>query len=249
MTTWFYTIISVIVVSLLSLIGVVTLALNHELLQRVLLLLVSFAVGALFGDAFIHLIPEAFRQLGMGVGSSLYVLAGILLFFGIEKLIRWGQSRLSPGTGDIKPMVALNLIIDGAHNMIDGMLIGASYSVSVPIGITTTLAVVLHEIPHEIGDFAILIHGGLSTRKALAFNFLSALTAVAGGIIALLLGPALENFSVIVLPITAGGFIYFAGSDLIPELHQQTGRKAAALQFLFIVLGIAFMALLLLAEF
>jgi zinc and cadmium transporter len=243
---WAYSIVSVVFVSLLSLIGVFTLSLNQQRLRKVLLFLISFAVGGLYGDAFIHLIPESFKKLGMTLETSQLVLAGVLLFFVIEKVIRRAQEAIVFRRFNVKPMVTLNILVDAVHNMIDGMLIGASFMVSIPIGITTTLAVILHEIPHEIGDFAILVHGGLTVRRALFFNFLSALTAVAGGVLSLLLGPTMQNYSVVVLPITAGGFIYIAGSDLIPELQQNVGLKASLLQFLLVLLGIGIMALLLL---
>jgi zinc and cadmium transporter len=142
----------------------------------------------------------------------------------------------------------MNLIGDGVHNLIDGMLIGASYCVSIPIGIATTLAVVLHEIPQEIGDFGVLVHGGLSVKKALAFNFLSAVTAILGALISLVIGPHLADYSLSLLPITAGGFIYIAGSDLIPELQHEVKLSNSILQFSSIILGVGVMALLVLLE-
>ncbi|MHB9155554.1 MAG: ZIP family metal transporter, partial [Endomicrobiales bacterium] len=178
--TWLYTIVSVVIVSLISLIGVFTFSMREERLKKLLLVFVSFAVGALYGDAFIHLLPETFRTLGMGLAPSLYVMGGILLFFFIEKAIRWSQTVIVTPAPGVHPMVPLIILIDGVHNFIDGMVIGASFGVSVPIGITTSLAVIFHEIPHEVSDFAILVHGGLSVRRALLFNFLSALTAVLG---------------------------------------------------------------------
>jgi zinc and cadmium transporter len=242
---WAYSIVSVVFVSLLSLIGVFTLSLNQQRLRKVLLFLISFAVGGLYGDAFIHLIPESFKKLGMTLETSLLVLAGVLLFFVIEKVIRRAQEAIVFRRFNVKPMVTLNILVDAVHNMIDGMLIGASFMVSIPIGITTTLAVVFHEIPHEIGDFAILVHGGLTVRRALFFNFLSALTAVAGGVLSLLLGPTVQDYSIVVLPITAGGFIYIAGSDLIPELQQNIGIKTSLVQLLMVLSGVGIMALLL----
>ncbi|MDD5585100.1 MAG: ZIP family metal transporter [Candidatus Omnitrophica bacterium] len=250
MKIWIYSSISVLLVSLISLIGVFTLSIRKELLQKATLLLVSFAVGALFGDAFIHLLPESFEKLGTNLSTSLYIITGILVFFILEKFIRWRHCHTPTSTDHLHPVVTLNLIGDGVHNLIDGMIIGASFSVSVPIGIATTLAVILHEIPQEIGDFGVLIHGGLSIKKALIFNFLSAITSFAGMAIALIVGQYLEGFTLILLPIAAGGFLYIAGSDLIPELHQGCDIKisAAILQFLFLVLGIFVMALLILLD-
>jgi zinc and cadmium transporter len=178
--------------------------------------------------------------------TGLWVLLGFVVFFVGEKLIRWGQGRAFAKPSRVKPAVPLILLVDGAHNFIDGMLIGASYGVSVPIGITTTLAVVFHEVPHEIGDFAILVHGGLSVRQALLGNFLSALTAILGGAFALLLGPMVQGFSAVILPVTAGGFIYIAGSDLVPELQEDVSLASAFWHSLLIGAGVGFMALLLL---
>ena len=243
---WLWAVASLVFVSLLSLMGVFTLSLREERLREILFLLVSFAVGALFGDAFLHILPEAFKTFGLGPVTGSWVLLGILIFFMGEKVIRWGQGSAFAQSTGVKPLVPLILLVDGAHNFIDGMLIGASYGVSIPIGIATTLAVVFHEVPHEIGDFAILVHGGLSVRRALLCNFLSALTAILGGVVALLLGPVVKGFSNVILPITAGGFIYIAGSDLVPELQEKVSLSSAVWHSLLIAAGVGFMALLLL---
>jgi zinc and cadmium transporter len=248
MNAWSYTFISVIAVSVLSLVGVFFLSLNEIRLRKMLLFLVSMAVGGLFGDAIIHLIPEAFEQLPGKLIAPLLLLGGILLFFIVEKVIRWRHCHVPTSEQHVHPVVALNLIGDGVHNLIDGMLIAASYIVSAPIGITTTIAVVLHEIPQEIGDFGVLIHGGLSVKKAILFNFLSAVAAVIGGLLFLVIGPHVENLSLYMLPVTAGGFIYIAAADLIPELHTECGVSISIRQVAFIALGIGLMALLVLLE-
>jgi zinc and cadmium transporter len=250
MQVWLYSLVSVIIVSLISLIGVITLALKKEILHKILLFLVSFAVGALFGDAFIHLLPEAFEESGANLVTSLYIILGIVIFFILEKFIRWHHCHLPAHEHHLHPVVALNLIGDGVHNFIDGMIIGATYLVSIPLGIATTLAVVLHEIPQEIGDFGVLIHGGLSIKKALIFNFLSAVTSILGAIFALVVGSHMKGFTAALVPITAGGFIYIAGSDLIPELHGGCDVKAsnAFWQLVWLLAGVAIMAALLLIE-
>ena len=235
---------SVILVSLLSLIGIVTLSLNRQRLQKMLIFLVAFAVGALFGDVFIHLLPESFEKVGMNLTTSLLVIGGFLMFFVLEKFIRWRHVGSASAEKRIKPVVSMNLVGDAAHNLIDGMLVAASFLVSIPIGITTTLAIVLHEIPQEIGDFSILIHGGLSVRKALSFNLLASMMAVIGAVVTLLIGGRFENFASFLLPVTAGGFIYIAGPDLIPELQQDVKVTNSLWQFLAILLGIIVMALL-----
>lgn len=249
MAIWIYTLTSVLTVSAISLAGVFTLSLNEDRLRKILMFLVSFSVGALFGDVFIHLLPQAFEELGAGLSTSLYVILGLLIFFVLEKFLRW-QHHHHGDTAEkhVHPVVTMNLIGDAVHNMIDGMLIGASYAVNIPLGLTTTLAVVLHEIPQEIGDFGVLVHGGLSVRKALEFNFLSALTAIAGAIISLLIGHHAEGYAALLLPITAGGFIYIAGPDLIPELQQEMKISTSLWQLAAILLGVGIMALLILVE-
>ncbi len=250
MKIWIYSIASVVLVSMISLIGVITLSLKREQLQKITLFLVSFAVGGLLGDAFIHLLPESFEKLGTGPATSLYVIAGFLIFFVLEKFIRWRHCHTPTSTNHMHPVVALNLIGDGVHNLVDGMIIGASFVASVPMGIATTLAVIMHEIPQEIGDFGVLIHGGLPVKKALLYNFLSALGAIAGAVISLLIGQHLKDYTLILMPITAGGFLYIAGSDLVPELQQNCDVKIsfAIGQLLAMVLGISIMLLLLLLE-
>lgn len=245
---WVYSLLAVTIVSLLSLIGVITLALRGEKLQGILLFLVSFAVGGLFGDAFIHLIPQAFEKLGNSVAVPLLVLAGILLFFVLEKFVRWRHCHVPTSEKHPHPVVFMNLIGDGVHNLIDGMVIAASFLVSFPIGLATTLAVILHEIPQEMGDFGVLVHGGLSINRALLFNFLTGLTAILGAVISLLIGPYVKDYALIIMPITAGGFIYMAGSDLIPSLHDESDPKKSGLQMIAILLGIAIMMLMLLVE-
>jgi len=244
-----YAILSVLAVSLVSLVGVVFLSFQGPKLQKALLFLVSFAVGGLLGDAFIHLIPEAYAGLDNDILTAALILGGVLLFFALEKFIRWRHCHVPTSEDHVHPVATLNLVGDSVHNLIDGMLIGASYLVSLPIGLTTTLAVLLHEIPQKIGDFSILIHAGFTVKKALFFNFITALTALVGAVISLTVGPHLGDYAVIMLPITAGGFIYIAGSDLIPELHHRSDDLSASLlQFFSIIAGIGLMALLLLVE-
>jgi zinc and cadmium transporter len=247
MNIWGYSIVSVIVVSVISLIGILALLLRSDV-KKITFLLVSFAIGGLFGDAFIHLLPESFKDIESTLAISLLVLAGIFLFFVLEKFLRWRHSHSTESESHIQPVVTMNLVGDAVHNLIDGMVIGASYMVSIPLGLTTTLAIVLHEIPQEMGDFGILLHGGLSVKKALGFNFLSALTAVIGTILSLVIGPHVQGYTVALVPITAGGFIYIAGTDLLPELQQDVKLSRSLLQFALILLGIGIMALLVIFE-
>ena len=246
---WGYSIGSVVVVSLISIVGIVALILYKDV-KKIVFMLVAFAIGGLLGDAFIHLLPESFENIDSELAVALLTLGGILIFFALEKFLRWRHSCQTEICEDqhIHPVVAMNLVGDAVHNMIDGMVIAATYLVSVPLGLTTTLAIVLHEIPQEIGDFGILVHGGLSTKKALAFNLFSACTAIFGAVLSLVIGPHLEGYTTVLLPITAGGFIYIAGSDLLPELQKDIKMGRSLIQFALILLGIGIMAALVVLE-
>jgi zinc and cadmium transporter len=244
MTIWLYSLISVIIVSAISLIGIFFLSMSTDKLRKILIFLVSFAVGGLFGDALIHLLPESFEKISNNIIASLLIITGILIFFILEKFLRWRHCHIPTSKTHLHPVVTMNLVGDGVHNMLDGMIIGASFLISKTIGITTTLAVILHEIPQEIGDFGILVHGGLTPRKALTFNFFSAIFAILGTILSLTVGPYIKDYATYLLPITAGGFIYMAGSDLIPELHHDVKVSISFIQFVLILLGIVLMVLL-----
>ncbi len=246
MEVYIYSITSVVVVSIISLVGVFTLTLQEHLLRKYMFILVSLAVGALLGDAFIHLIPEAFEKIGNPTALSLAIIAGVFIFFIIEKILHWHHHDISEHTP--QPVGRLILISDGVHNFIDGLIIGGSYLISIEVGIATTIAVILHEIPQEIGDFGILLLAGYTKGKALWLNFLSALLAVAGVLLALIFSGFIETFAIWLLPLTAGGFIYIAMSDLIPELHKTTNIKYTILQLVTVAIGILMMLVLLAFE-
>lgn len=244
--SWKYSILSVSLVSIIALIGIITLSIKTANLKKVVIYLVSFAAGALLGDVFIHLLPEIVEENGFTIQMSILILAGILGSFLIEKIIHWNHCHQQPSKDHIHPFAYLNLIGDAIHNFIDGIIIGSSYLLSIPVGIATTIAVIFHEIPQEIGDFGILIHGGFTKAKALFLNFITALTAILGAIVALSLGSYVENLTLILIPIAAGNFIYIASSDLIPELHKEVKLKRSLIQILMIILGILIMLSLIL---
>src|SRR3989344_1845908 len=244
----FYTILSVLIVSLISFIGVFTLSISTKKLNKILLYFVSFAAGALLVHVFIHLIPELIEENIFTLKTSFFILGGILLFFVIEKIVHWQHCHIPQNGGHSHPFVVTNLIGDGVHNFLDGLIIGASYLVNIPVGIATTVAVIFHEIPQEIGDFGVLLHGGFSKSKALLFNFLTALTAIVGGVIAVFASNIVPSITDYIIPIAIGGFIYIAGSDLIPELHKNFQIKKSIIQIIALVLGIVVMALLLFLE-
>lgn len=240
---------SVALISLISFVGAVTLVLNRNLLHKGLFILVSLAVGALLGDVFVHIIPEAFEEIGNPTMVALAIIGGIIAFFILEKALHWHHHHTSQHAEEFPhPLGRMILITDGVHNFIDGIIIAASYMVSIEVGVATTIAVILHEIPQEIGNFGVLVHAGYTRAKALWFNFLSALTAFAGAGLAILLGSLTEEFAVWLLPIAGGGFIYVALSDLIPELHKSRRISQGVIQVVAIVVGVAAMTALLALE-
>ena len=247
-TTYIYSFISVLIVSLISLIGIFALSIKEELLRKYIFVFISLAVGALLGDAFIHLIPEAFEHTVNATETSILIITGILIFFILEKFLHWHHHGEDTEEPNIHPAGKLILFSDGVHNFIDGIIIGVSFIISVPVGIATTIAVILHEIPQEIGDFAVLLHSGYTKTRALWLNFLSALCAVLGMLLAFILGEAGETFIIWILPIAAGGFIYVAVADLIPELHKTKEAKHSALQIIAVITGVLSMVALLYLE-
>ena len=236
--------ISVIAVSLVSLIGVFTLSMDAARLRRIATLFVSFAVGALLGDAFIHLIPKTFAGSGpTPLGRSLGILGGILIFFVVEKLLRHAHGPLHEfhhghDHGPRPELAAINVFGDAIHNFIDGVLIGASYLTSTAVGISTTVAVLLHEIPQELGDFAILLHAGYSRQKALMLNVLSALASLAGTVGAFLAFDTIPRTLPYFLVIAASSFLYVAMADLIPGLHRGRTDAGSLRQIILIAIGI-----------
>lgn len=242
-----YSFFSVFLVSIISLVGVFTLSIKEKILKKLLFFLISLAAGGLLGDAFIHLIPETTKE-GCNLLNSMSVLAGILIFFVLEKFICWRHCHISTSKSHPHPLGAMNLIGDALHNFIDGVIIAASFLTNPSLGLTTTLAVIFHEIPQEIGDFGVLIHAGFSRFQALMANFLSATMAIFGAGLVLLVGSSFELLTESLIPFTAGGFIYIAGSDLIPELKKETNPKKSLIQLLGVILGILIMFALTLIE-
>ena len=271
MPNWVAALLSVSVLSLVSLVGAATLSLGRAHLERIIFLLVALAVGGMLGGALLHLIPESYEALGGGPKTGLLVLAGVLAFFVLEKFLHWrhqhgapealdgatghaGHSHAlppegaAPPDGRVEPFALVNLVGGVAHNLIDGAIVAASFLVSVQTGIVTTVAVMLHEIPQEIGNFGVLVYGGYTPKRALLYNFLSGLAGLLGAGLVLAFGGMVPGLAEILLPVTAGAFLYIAGSDLIPELnrrHSYPATKAVG-QLVMMLLGIGLMALTLL---
>jgi zinc and cadmium transporter len=244
---WGWTVASLGAVSSLSLVGGLTLLMRPVVFDRMLALLVSFAAGALLGDAFVHIVPEvAASETGFDTSASFALLAGIIAFFMLEKVLHWHHAHMGQEEV-IHPVAVSNLIGEGLHNFVDGAIVAGSFLVSTELGVATAVAVALHEIPQELGDFGILVHAGLEPRRALGLNFAIGLTAVLGGVLTLFFASSigLERW---LLPFTAGAFVYIASTDLLPELHKEPEPGKSLLQTLALMAGIMVMALLLLLE-
>lgn len=225
--------VSVILVSLISLVGV-SYFFFKKISHNFLLGLVSFSSGALLGGVFFHLLPESVEK----VKNVYFIfLMGILLFFLLEKFLHWHHCRCE--NKHVKPIAYMNLIGDGIHNFLDGVTITIAYLISFKLGLITTIAIIIHEIPQELSDFGVLLYSGLSKSKALFFNLLSALVAVIGALVAYYLS-SYVNLEFL-LPIAAAGFTYIALSDLIPELHKNVTEKFTFFDFILILLGILIM--------
>ena len=240
-----YSLFSAVIVSLVSLVGVLIFSLKLKGLKRALLYLVSFSAGGLFGDVFIHLIPEATEGGGFGIHVSLLILLGIIVSFSVETFLQWRHCHIPTSQEHPHSFAYMNLIGDAVHNFIDGLIISGSYLTSISLGIATTIAVIFHELPQEIGDFGVLIYGGFNKSRAIFFNFLAALTVIFGAIVALILGVLIQGYIPFLIPFAAGNFIYIAGSDLIPRLHEEElDAKKAILQLIAFILGILILFLL-----
>jgi len=205
--------------------------------------LMAVAVGVLLGDAFLHLIPDALENSGHEAGIvGLWALAGVIGFYFIETIL---QSRASadfrhPDEGGRRPasFAKMNLVGDGVHNFVDGILIASSFLVDPAIGIATTIAIILHEIPQEISDISVLIQGGFSRKRAVFLNFLCALMCSMGAVTTLLLSQVMELGLGAMLALTAGGFIYIAASDLVPLLRSNELKVALPIQFAATLVGV-----------
>lgn len=222
--------------SLGSLIGGVLLLINKEVAGKISHYLFSFAAGVLLGTAFFDLLPEAQAEAG-GINIFFWTLTGILSFFLLVRFIHWFHHHDNHPRNEPEATIPLIIVGDSVHNFIDGVAIAASFLVNIPLGILTTVAVAVHEIPQEIGDFAILLRKGVRRLKVVWINVFSALASFLGAILMYGLGDSLEGYLPIFLSLTAGFFIYIASSDLIPEIHKQDNQKVAFLESLLLIVG------------
>lgn len=225
-------------ISLVSLAGILLLGASKELEEKILFALVSLSAGTLLGGAFLDVLPESLEALAASQALSISLL-GILVFFVLEKVIVWHHHHADHEKVVEKPMGYLNLVGDALHNFFDGIAVAAAFLASPALGLTTTLAVVLHEIPQEIGDYSLLIYSGFTRKKALLFNLGSAVFAIVGALVFYFAAPLVQNLEGYGLAFTAGMFIYIAAADIVPELHREKSGSKSALQFFFILIGIA----------
>ena len=236
-----YALLSAVIVSLVTFLGILFLAFKTEKLQKIVFILVSFAVGSLLGSAFFVLIPESYHLMPDSYIPGLMIVVGVLTMFILEKFIHWKHGHDLHNLNKEAPLGYISLVTDSLHNFVDGILIASAWAISPEIGMVTTLSVIVHEVPQEISDFGILIYAGFSKKKALFFNFLAAVTAILGVLFTAWLGHHFQNITNYILPMAAGGFIYLAGSDLIPQLHKEKSTRRNLIQFLAIIAGFAMM--------
>lgn len=234
-----YPLLATLAISLLSLGGALTFAFSERLLSRLALYLVAFSTGALIGGAFFHLLPEAVERVP-GLTPFLFLILGISTFFIMERYLKWHHCH-EEGDCEVHTFTQMSLLGDTVHNFIDGLVIISAFSVNLQLGIVTAVAMAAHELPQELGDFGILIHGGFSKTKALTWNFISSLSALGGTLVGFFLIEYSDKIINILLPFAAGGFIYIAMSDLVPELHKEPKLSKSFLNFLLFGAGILFM--------
>ena len=234
----FEIIAATLAVSLLSLAGIVLFIFGKRKIDDYLFFLVSVATGTLVGAAFFDLLPEAVGMVDAHAALELAFL-GLIASFCLEKIIHWHHHHAGSEREHHRPLGTLTLVGDSLHNFLDGIAIAAAFMVDVPLGITTTFAIAIHEIQQEIGDFGLLLYSGYTRAKALLFNLLSALTAVAGSVLFYFFSPSFENLEGFALAFTAGTFIYIAAADLLPEFHKEKSARKSALQLALLLAGAA----------
>ncbi len=256
-----WTFLSVLVVSLVSLIGALSLTFGALKRHGVMMFLIAMAAGTLLGDAMLHLLPEAAEVGGFTPRIGGFVLGGFLVMFGIEVVLRRGHSHaeaIEPAehhhddghghgadSDHVQPFGWINLVGDALHNLLDGVIIAAAFLIDTSAGIATTIAVLAHEVPQELGDFAVLVRSGMSHKKALALNLASALWAVAGAVAVLAAGLDPDTLTTLALPLIAGAFVYIAAADLVPELHHHNKGRDVAVIVTGLLVGLLSMWLLL----
>lgn len=225
------------VISLFSLIGVFTLSIRENVINKILMRLVALSSGALLGGAFLHLMPEGVEEMDPKIFFSC-VLGAIVFYLLVEKILHWRHCHKGGGCDTHHSMGYMNLIGDAVHNFVDGLVIAGAFVIDIKLGLITAVAMALHEIPQEIGDFGVLIYSGFTKKRALFYNFLSALFSVGGGVVGWLMARYSVGIEKYLLPLAAGGFIYIAASDLLPELRKNMSLRGFFVDLLFMFGGI-----------
>jgi zinc and cadmium transporter len=239
----FTIVLATFVVSLFSLSGIFMLSLNEERLHSILFFLLAFSAGSIFGAAVFDLLPEAV-ELVDGRVVFLYIAFGYLAFYFLERFIYWYHGHghhedMEFEAEETRGFAYLNLLGDGVHNFIDGMVIAASYTVSFQVGLVATIAVIFHELPQELGDYGILVYAGFDRVRALTLNFVVALSVVGGGVFATFFLETVEALSGVLIAFSAGAFLYLAASELVPELQHERDFRRSLIQFVVFILGMA----------
>jgi len=240
-----YAIISVIIVSLISIIVALPLLIKKKPSEKLLLFLLSISVGVLLSTVFINFLPEIIDH-KYSINTALYILTGFILMFILEKFVHFHHSHKCDhdhGHAHAYNLAPINLIGDGIHNFIDGLVIAGAYATNITIGITATISIIFHEIPQEIADFGVLLYSGLKKKKALLFNFLSAATAILGTVIGIVLVDKIHWFNNFIIPFACGNFLYIAASNLLPQLHRHCKLKDTLFHLLAIIIGIVIILL------
>lgn len=235
MTTLLLIVVFGLFMSCIALVGSVTLVLRQQTLERILLPLAAFAAGSLIGGALFHMIPAAVEQMNNRLALYIWLMGGFLLFLALEQFLNWHHSH-SQSPRDRQPLTYLILIADGVHNFIGGLFVAASFLIETRLGIIAWLAAAAHEVPQELGDFGVLVHGGWSKSRALAFNFASALTFLLGGLVAYAASATVDV--VFLIPFAAGNFLYIGAADLIPEIKKSHDLKTNAVHFVAFAVGV-----------
>ena len=255
---WLYALGSVIIVSLISLIGGVFLTFSRRAIDQVIFYLVALASGTMLGNAIVHLLPEAFEETSSPLLTSCLVLAGIVGSLIFEKVLNLrchhaggchGSGHCSEEAnpnhgavpGHIHPTGWMSLVSHGMDNLIDGVLIGVAYLVSIPVGVATTIAIIMHEIPMELGGFGVLVDSGFSKKRALTVNFASGLISVAATVATLVLGEYVEGMTVYLAPVAAGTILYITTAGLMPKMQKETSALRSLVQITVMLIGLAIM--------
>jgi len=256
-----YPLVAVILVSLISIIAVLPMLFKHKISNKTLLFLLSASVGVLLTTVFVDFLPELFEH-DYSIKIPIFILAGFLIMFILEKFVhshhKHSHDHDNHNHGDCDHshdveehahghayhLAAVNLLGDGIHNFMDGLVIAGSFAINVGVGIAATISIIIHEVPQEIADFGVLLYSGMSKKKALIFNLLSALTAIIGAIVGVVLSTRIEGFTEFMLAFASGSFIYIAASNLVPQLHRHCGLRDTLMHIFAIVLGITVIVLL-----